>query len=75
MDNDWYFTRPRPAPSNYFEFSFSLSIFFYSSFFTKILILAVRFSVEVKSIRARRSLESFLSLNFEVKLQVLDCQL
>lgn len=50
-------------------------LFFYSSFFTKILILAVRFSVEVKSIRARRSLESFLSLNFEVKLQVLDCQL
>lgn len=50
-------------------------LFFYSSFFKKILILAVRFSVEVKSIRARRSLESFLSLNFEVKLQVLDCQL
>ena len=57
------------------NFLFHFLFFFYSSFFTKILILALRFSVEVKSIRARRSLESFLSLNFEVKLQVLDCQL
>lgn len=57
------------------NFLFHFLFFLNSSFFTKILILAVRFSVEVKSIRARRSLESFLSLNFEVKLQVLDCQL
>lgn len=57
------------------NFLFHFLFFFYSSFFTRILILALRFSVEVKSIRARRSLESFLSLNFELKLQVLDCQL